>query len=149
VGTPIPFREESEMGKKLFVGNLSFDTTDQDLRGFFTTVGKCVSATVLMDRATGRSRGFGFVEMETDDEALRAITQLNDQELQGRRISVSEARERGAAPPPRSPGFSRPFGSESSPSRGRSFGPDLPPSRPKFRKEGGSRRGLRGRKRSL
>jgi cold-inducible RNA-binding protein len=137
------------MGKKLFVGNLSFDTTDQDLRGFFTTVGKCVSATVLMDRATGRSRGFGFVEMESDDEALRAITQLNDQELQGRRISVSEARERGAPAPPRGQGFSRPFGSDSPPSRGRSFGPDLPPSRPKFRKEGGSRRGLRGRKRSL
>jgi RNA recognition motif-containing protein len=137
------------MGKKLFVGNLSFDTTDQDLRGFFTTVGKCVSATVLMDRATGRSRGFGFVEMESDDEALRAITQLNDQELQGRRISVSEARERGAPAPPRGQGFSRPYGSDSTPSRERSFGPDLPPSRPKFRKEGGSRRGLRARKRSL
>ena len=137
------------MGKKLFVGNLSFDTSDKDLREFFSTVGTCVSATVLTDRATGRSRGFGFVEMESEGEAQRAITQLNDQELQGRRISVSEARERSGPSPGRSPGFSRPFGSESPSSRTRSFGPDLPPSRPRFRKEGGSRRGLRGRKRSL
>ena len=128
------------MGKKLFVGNLSFETSDQDLRSLFASVGTCVSASVLMDRATGRSRGFGFVEMSSDDEAQRALSQLNDTEFQGRRIHVSEARERGAgAPPgpPRNTGF------------GRSFGPDLPPSRPKFRKEGGSRRGLRGRKRSL
>jgi len=125
------------MGEKLFVGNLSFGTSDQDLRELFSTVGTCVSATVLMDRATGKSRGFGFVEMSSADEAHRAISRLNDHELQGRRISVSEARERSA------PGSPRP------PAPGRSFGPDLPPSRPRFRKEGGSRRGLRGRKRSL
>lgn len=137
------------MAKKLFVGNLSYDTADKDLREFFSTVGKCVSATVLMDRTSGRSRGFGFVEMESEDEAHRAIAQLNDKELQGRRISVSEARERTGPPPARSPGFSRPFGSDSESGRTRSFGPDLPPSRPRFRKEGGSRRGIRGRKRSL
>jgi len=125
------------MGEKLFVGNLSFGTSDQDLRELFSTVGTCVSATVLMDRATGKSRGFGFVEMSSADEAHRAISRLNDHELQGRRISVSEARERSA------PGAPRP------PAPARSFGPDLPSSRPRFRKEGGSRRGLRGRKRSL
>jgi RNA recognition motif-containing protein len=125
------------MGKKLFVGNLSFDASDADLRQLFSTVGTCVSATILTDRMTGRSRGFGFVEMGSDDEARRAIAQLNGSELQGRKIGVSEARERGEQGPPRS--FSAP----------RSFGPDLPPSRPRFRREGGSRRGLRGRKRSL
>lgn len=125
------------MGKKLFVGNLSFSTSDTDLKELFSTVGTCVSATILTDRMTGRSRGFGFVEMGSDDEAKRAITQLNGNELQGRSISVSEARERSGPGPSRDAGFSRPFG------------PDRPPSRPKFRKEGGSRRGLRGRKRSL
>lgn len=128
------------MEEKLFVGNLSFDTTDADLREFFSNAGTCRSATVLMDRATGKSRGFGFVEMSTAEEAQRAIGLLNDRELHGRRISVSQARERGA---PRSAGPWK----GSTPAR--SFGPDLPPSRPRFRKEGGSRRGLRGRKRSL
>jgi len=131
------------MGKKLFVGNLSFDTTDADLRELFSAAGTCVNATVLMDRATGKSRGFGFVEMSSEEEAQRTISLLNDRELQGRRISVSEARERGAAPLARSAGPWK----GSAPTR--SFGPDLPPSRPRFRKEGGSRRGLRGRKRSL
>jgi len=125
------------MGKKLFVGNLSFDTSNADLQTLFSTVGTCVSATVLTDRATGRSRGFGFVEMSSAEEAQRATSQLDGNELQGRKINVSEAREPGERAPARSPGFTR------------SFGPDLPPSRPRFRKEGGSRRGLRGRKRSL
>lgn len=126
------------MGKKLFVGNLSFDASDADLKQLFSTVGTCVSATILTDRMTGRSRGFGFVEMSSDDEARRAIAELNGSELQGRKIGVSEARERSAQGPP-----TRNVGAP------RSFGPDLPPSRPRFRKEGGSRRGLRGRKRSL
>ena len=125
------------MGEKLFVGNLSYDTTDQDLRELFSTVGTCVSAVVLSDRATGKSRGFGFVEMSSAEEAQRAISRLNDHELQGRRIGVREARDRSAPDSPRVPGPAR------------SFGPDLPPSRPRFRREGGSRRGLRGRKRSL
>jgi len=137
------------MGEKLFVGNLSYGTSDQDLRELFSTVGTCVSATVLMDRTTGKSRGFGFVEMSTASEAQRAISQLNDSELQGRRISVSEARERGAAAPPRGDGPSRSYRPPRSDGSPRSFGPDSPPSRPRFRKEGGSRRGLRARKRSL
>ena len=131
------------MAKKLFVGNLSFDTTDAELRQLFETEGTCVGATILKDRTTGKSRGFGFVEMSSDEEAQRAIEALNDRELQGRRISVSEARERGAPAPP----FSSAPRKGSAPTR--SFGPDLPPSRPRFRKEGGSRRGLRARKRSL
>ena len=135
------------MAKRLFVGNLSYDTSNEDLRGFFSTVGACVSATVMVDRATGRSRGFGFVEMESDAAAREAIERLHDRELQGRRISVSEARERTGSPsgspgPPQSSDF------HEAP-RSRAFGPDLPPARQRFRKEGGSRRGLRARKRSL
>src|SRR5262249_58560999 len=93
------------MGKRLFVGNLAYSTTDQDLRELFSRVGTCESASVLNDRETGRSRGFGFVEMSTDDEAQRAITELNLTELQGRSINVTEARERGERTP-RTPSFS-------------------------------------------
>lgn len=82
------------MGKKLFVGNLSFDTTNDELNSFFSQVGNCESASVIMDRATGRSRGFGFVEMGSASEAQQAIAELNGRELQGRSVNVSEARER-------------------------------------------------------
>lgn len=122
---------------KLFVGNLSFDTQDADLKTLFTQAGTCVSAVVVMDRTTGRSRGFGFVEMATAEDGQRAMSQLNGSSLQGRAISVSEPRERGAARPS---GFSE---------RPRSFGPDLPPAGGAFRKSGKSRRGARGRKRGL
>jgi RNA recognition motif-containing protein len=82
------------MGKKLFVGNLSYDTTGEDLKELFSQAGTCESASVITDRATGRSRGFGFVEMSTAAEAERATNELNGHELQGRRLTVSEARER-------------------------------------------------------
>jgi RNA recognition motif-containing protein len=82
------------MGKKLFVGNLSFDTTSADLEALFAEAGTCESAAVITDRGTGRSRGFGFVEMSSDAEAERAIAELNGRELQGRKLNVSEARER-------------------------------------------------------
>src|SRR5437667_12814279 len=82
------------MGKKLFVGNLSFDTTSADLEALFSQAGTCESASVITDGATGRSRGFGFVEMSSASEAERAITELNGHELQGRKLNVSEARER-------------------------------------------------------
>jgi RNA recognition motif-containing protein len=82
------------MGKKLFVGNLSFDTTSADLEALFSEAGTCESAAVITDRGTGRSRGFGFVEMSSDAEAERAIADLNGRELQGRKLNVSEARER-------------------------------------------------------
>jgi cold-inducible RNA-binding protein len=84
------------MGKKLFVGNLSFSTTSADLEALFSQAGSCESASVVTDRATGRSRGFGFVEMSSPEEAERAITQLNGRDVQGRKINVSEARERSA-----------------------------------------------------
>lgn len=82
------------MAKKLFVGSLSWNTTDQSLREFFATVGNVISAQVIMDRQTGRSRGFGFVEFETDEDAQKAIQQLNNQQLDGRTIFVNEAREK-------------------------------------------------------
>ncbi len=82
------------MGKKLFVGNLSFDTTNSELSELFSEVGTCESASVITDRATGRSRGFGFVEMSSASEAQAAIAALNGRELQGRALNVSEARER-------------------------------------------------------
>ncbi len=82
------------MGKKLFVGNLSYSTTSDDLRELFSQAGTCESATVITDRATGRSRGFGFVEMSSAAEAERATQELNGRELQGRKLTVSEARER-------------------------------------------------------
>jgi RNA recognition motif-containing protein len=125
------------MGRKLFVGNLSFETTDLDLKEAFSKAGACETASVVKDRLTGRSRGFGFVEMGSDSDAQRAIAELNGRELGGRMISVSEARERSE-----SRGSPHPGGS-------RGFGPSAPPSGPRFRKDGGSRRGLRARKRSL
>ena len=82
------------MGKKLFVGNLNFKTNDDDLRTLFSQAGTCESATVMMDRATGRSRGFGFVEMSSDEEALKAVQQFNGYDFQGRNLNVNEARER-------------------------------------------------------
>ena len=81
------------MGKKLFVGNLSFDTTSEDLQALFTQIGACESARVITDRDTGRSRGFGFVEMSNPGDAGRAISELNGREISGRQINVSEARE--------------------------------------------------------
>ena len=82
------------MGKKIFVGNLSFDTTSADLEALFAQAGTCESASVITDRATGRSRGFGFVEMSSASEAAKAIATFNGQQLQGRTLNVSEARER-------------------------------------------------------
>ena len=84
------------MGQNLHVGNLGFDVTTQELQDAFTAVGPCASATVLMDRTTGESRGFGFVEMTTNADAVKAIAQLDGKELKGRAIKVSEARERSS-----------------------------------------------------
>ena len=86
------------MGKKLYVGNLSFRTTSSDLDQLFSQYGSVVSAQVLEDRETGRSRGFGFVEMAGDEEALNAVESLHDREFQGRRLTVNEARPREARP---------------------------------------------------
>ena len=82
------------MAKKLYVGNLSYDTTDSDLRGLFEEHGTVESAQVIMDRDSGRSKGFGFVEMADDQEAQAAIDALNGQEVGGRPLTVNEARPR-------------------------------------------------------
>ena len=82
------------MGRKLFVGNLSFQTTSADLEVLFAEVGTCESAAVITDRDTGRSRGFGFVEMASNEEAQKAIAALNGRNVQGRQLNVSEAQER-------------------------------------------------------
>jgi RNA recognition motif-containing protein len=80
--------------KKIYVGNLSFQTSDQELEALFAQHGQVVSATVITDRESGRSRGFGFVEMEDDSAATAAITALNGQEVDGRVLNVDEARPR-------------------------------------------------------
>jgi RNA recognition motif-containing protein len=82
------------MGKKLYVGNLSYEVTDGDLEQLFAAHGTVESAQVIMDRDTGRSKGFGFVEMKTDQEAQAAIAALNGQESGGRSLTVNEARPR-------------------------------------------------------
>jgi RNA recognition motif-containing protein len=86
------------MSTKLFVGSLAFSVNDQQLEDFFATAGKVVSAKVIINRDTDRSKGFGFVEMGSEDEAKAAIDQLNGKELEGRPIVVNEARPREERP---------------------------------------------------
>lgn len=82
------------MAKKLYVGNLSYGVTDTDLHNLFEPHGTVQSAQVIMDRETNRSKGFGFVEMDTGEHAQSAIDALNGQESDGRRLTVNEARPR-------------------------------------------------------
>jgi len=82
------------MSKKLFVGGLSWDTSDDGLRSAFEQYGDVLEATVITDRETGRSRGFGFVTYKNPQEADEAMSQMDGQSLDGRRINVNEARER-------------------------------------------------------
>ena len=82
------------MGKKLYVGNLSYNVRDSDLEEMFAAHGSVQSAQVIMDRDTGRSKGFGFVEMSSDQEARSAISALNGKEVEGRALTVNEARPR-------------------------------------------------------
>jgi len=82
------------MGKKLYVGNLSFDVDNTTLEELFSTYGTVADATVINDRNTGRSKGFGFVEMGTDEEAKAAIAGLDGQDCQGRALKVNEAKPR-------------------------------------------------------
>jgi RNA recognition motif-containing protein len=104
------------MPVRLFVGGLSFTTSNESLRDAFARFGTVASAMVMTDRETGRSRGFGFVEMATDEEAERAIGGLNGFSLDGRMIRVDKATPRGSAPPrrpggpPPRPGGPRPGG---------------------------------------
>ncbi len=80
------------MATKLFIGSLAWATTDDSLSALFSQVGTVVSARVITDRATGRSKGFGFVEMSTEEEAQKAVAELNGKDLDGRSIVVNEAR---------------------------------------------------------
>jgi cold-inducible RNA-binding protein len=165
------------MGRKLFVGNLNWDTSSDDLKTLFSQAGTCESAQVMTDRATGKSRGFGFVEMASDSDAQKAIEELNGRSFQGRNLNVNEARERtpGAPRPPRpmsdfggggggggyeggyggggdfggGGGFGGGFGGGGGGFGGGGGGGFRGPGGPKPRKDGGSRRGLRARKRSL
>jgi cold-inducible RNA-binding protein len=82
------------VAKKLYVGNLTYETTDSDLQNLLGPFGTVQSAQVIMDRDTGRSKGFGFVEMNSGDEAQAAIDGLHDKENNGRRLTVNEAKPR-------------------------------------------------------
>ncbi len=80
---------------KLYVGNLSFNTTNQDLNELFATIGPVESSNVIEDRETGRSRGFGFVEMSNQADGERAIAELDGKEVDGRNLKVNEAKPQG------------------------------------------------------
>ena len=80
------------MARKLYVGNLPYDTAEQDLQSLFASAGTVDSVNVMRDMATGRARGFAFIEMGSDEEAQAAITQFNDYQLGGRNLTVNEAR---------------------------------------------------------
>jgi RNA recognition motif-containing protein len=84
------------VGKRLHVGNLTYSATSSDLQGWFTPFGTVQSAQVIFDQNTGRSKGFGFVEMDTDPQAQAAIQGLHDQDHEGRRLTVDEAKPRVA-----------------------------------------------------
>ena len=84
------------MGRRLYVGNLPYKATDEDLTTLFSTVGDVASARVMRDMATGRARGFGFVEMTTDEAAAKAIEKLHQHEMEGRAIVVNEAQPKPA-----------------------------------------------------
>jgi len=80
------------MSKNLYVGNLSYEVTEEDLKKNFGEIGECIAANIVRDKYSGNSRGFGFVEMGTEEEAQEAIKRLNGGELSGRKIIVQEAR---------------------------------------------------------
>jgi cold-inducible RNA-binding protein len=117
---------------KVFVGNLSFDTTREELEAFFAPMGEIAEVVVPTDRDSGRPRGFAFVTFASQEGATQAIQQLDGKELGGRNLRVNEASERAERPAGGGGGFRAP-----------SFRPG-PPSRPK-----GSRRNVRSRKRSI
>ena len=87
------------MPAKLFVGNLPFTATENDLQDYFAQAGAIVSVNIMQDRATGRSRGFAFVEMATPEDATKAIEMFHSKDFQGRALTVNEARPREDRPP--------------------------------------------------
>ncbi len=92
------------MAKKLYVGGFPYATTEDELRDYFAQAGTVDSASIIMDKMSGRSKGFGFVEMSNDDEAQNAISMFDGKDFQGRSLKVNEARPMEARPP-RSGGF--------------------------------------------
>ena len=95
------------MAKKLFVGGLSYETTEATLKETFAQAGTVDSATVIIDKISGRSKGFGFVEMSSDEEAQKAVEMFNGKEIDGKTVTVNEARPMEARPPRRGGGFDR------------------------------------------
>ena len=92
------------MAKRIYVGGLSFHTTEDGLKEAFSQAGAVTNTSIIIDKMTGRSRGFGFIEMENDEEADSAITMWNGKELDGRTLTVNEARPMGDRPPRREGG---------------------------------------------
>lgn len=86
------------MGTRLYVGNLSFNTTEGELQRLFEQAGKVLNCTIIMDKFTNKSRGFGFVEMGSQEEANKAIAEFNGKEVNGRALTVNEARPREERP---------------------------------------------------
>jgi RNA recognition motif-containing protein len=95
------------MATRLYIGNLSYETTETDLRGLFQQAGIVTSCAVISDKFTGKSRGFGFVEMQSLDDAQKAIAQFNGKDFQGRALTVNEARPRDERPRGEGPSFDR------------------------------------------
>jgi cold-inducible RNA-binding protein len=100
--TPARMDNSNAQGTRLYVGSLPYSTTDDQLKQHFSQAGNVVSATVIIDKMSGRSKGFGFVEMATKEEAMKAIEMFNGQDMGGRNIVVNEARPMEARPPRRS-----------------------------------------------
>lgn len=92
------------MATKLYVGGLPYSTQEDALKELFAQAGSVTSAVIIMDKMSGRSKGFGFVEMATEDEAQKAVSMFNGQEFEGRKLTVNEARPMEARPP-RTGGF--------------------------------------------
>lgn len=93
------------MAARLFVGNLPFTTTENDLQDYFAQAGGVMGVNIMQDRATGRSRGFAFIEMDTPDSATKAISMFHQKDFQGRALTVNEARPREDRAPGGQSGF--------------------------------------------
>jgi RNA recognition motif-containing protein len=98
---------------KLFVGNLSYETQEHDLQDYFAQAGTVTTVTLMLDKFTGKSRGFAFVEYATPEEAVKAVEQFNQKEFQGRQLTVNIARPREERPPRARGGNSRSGGEQS------------------------------------
>jgi cold-inducible RNA-binding protein len=149
VGFQSQYRKDNiAMGTRLYVGNLSYDATENDLQALFEEVGSVVNCDIMMDRHTGRAKGFAFVEMASQEDANKAIETCNEKDFQGRALSVNEARPRAERPAQNfGGGFSGGRGGGAGGGRGGGGGGGFGASG-KRRSGKGSRRGLRNEKRS-